>query len=651
MSPSAGFAAGPENAHAFAAWAKVYDTQANPLLALEERYLARLLPPTKDRHILDAGCGSGRWLCNLASGGPASLHGMDSSNEMMEIAARKQLANAELIHAALPVIPIASASKDLVLVSFVLSYVEDLERCAAELARVIRAGGDLFLSDMHPGTAASLGWERGFATAGQGYRLKIWNRPLADLVRAFVANGFALAVCLEPPFGEEEYELFRKSGKETAWKQAAGWSAIYMLHFRRLPPCPIRMETHETLYLKGAECALGGSERLAASVTIDNGYIASIVTEATRVVTQSANKTLQLDLTGYLLFPGLVNAHDHLEFSLFPRLGSPPYDNATHWALDIQDKEAEKIALHKKVPNDVRLWWGGIRNLMCGVTTVCQHNPLDPVLLTSDFPVRVITKYGWDHSLAFGKDMRSALEGTAADAPFLIHACEGVDHAAEEELYALDAMGLIEERTVLIHGLALDAKGAALLNERHSALIICPSSNSFLFGKTHTPEALRSIDRLALGSDSPLTSKGDLLDEIRFAGSACDLRDNELFAMVTDRAAHVLRLHDGEGSMRVGAVADLIAITERPGSPAQVLSELNWRDVKLVLVGGRVQLSSSEVYARLTEEMRRDLVPLMVEDEVRWLRVPATPLLECAEKVLGHGNIRIGGLRVSRMQV
>ncbi|WP_353068195.1 methyltransferase domain-containing protein [Tunturibacter empetritectus] len=639
-----------ENEHAFAAWAKVYDEQPNPLLALEERYFAHLLPHTKDRDVLDVGCGSGRWLSRFVHGGPATLHGLDSSSEMIEIAARKELSGAELIHAALPLIPIASGSKDLVLASFVLSYVEDLELCASELARVIRPGGDLFLSDMHPGTAATLGWKRGFDTPVQTYRLKVHTRPLIDLISTFVAHGFAIVVCLEPPFDESEHELFMAAGKETAWQQAAGKPAICLLHFRRMSVSSPAIRESEGLHLRGAQCVLGAHESLAASITVDSGLIASIATETARSANRLKNRVNQIDLTGYLVFPGLVNAHDHLEFALFPRLGSPPYENATEWALDIQVKEAEKIALHKRVPKDVRLWWGSIRNLLCGVTTVCQHNPVDPVLMMRDFPIRVITNYGWDHSLAFAKDIRSALEGTPANAPFLIHACEGVDHVAAKELYTLDAVGAIEERTVLIHGLSLDAKGAALLNERRSALVICPSSNSFLFEKTLTRELLHSIKRLGLGSDSPLTSNGDLLDEIRFARWACDLNDDRLFSMVTEEAAQLLRLHGGEGSLRGGAVADLIAVTQRVGSPAHILSELSWRDVELVIVGGLVHLASSEIFDRLTVQMRRTLVPLMVEKEVRWLRAPATSLLDATENVLGDGNVRVGGLHVSRMQ-
>jgi cytosine/adenosine deaminase-related metal-dependent hydrolase/ubiquinone/menaquinone biosynthesis C-methylase UbiE len=652
LSASAEFAATPDNADAFAAWAEVYDRQDNPLLSLEERYLPCLLPDSKGRDLLDVGCGTGRWLTRLAQAGPASLYGLDSSRKMLEVAAAKHLANVRLDYAELPSLPVASKSMDLVLASFVLSYVEDLEQCASELARAMRSDGDLYISDMHPDTAVALGWNRGFDRAGLAYRLATQTRPLASLIDTFSSNGFSLAARIEPPFGELERELFQVRGKEAAWRQAMGMPAIYLLHFRRLPIPPshsVAMNAPSALSLSGAQCAFGGRALLAASVTIENSVIASIMTKAAPKNPGSASDTYHIDLDGYLLFPGLVNSHDHLEFALFSRLGSPPYENATKWASDIQANEAGTIALHKKVPKDVRLWWGGIRNLLCGATTVCQHNPLDPVLQTGDFPVRVVAKYGWEHSLAFAKDISAALGRTGDDEPFFIHACEGIDRISAEELLALDAMGALEERSVLVHGLALDEAGAALLNERRSALIVCPSSNSFLFQRTHTLKLLHSIERLALGSDSPLTANGDLLDEIRFARVACDLHANELYDMVTDRAARIVRLDRGEGTLRIRSVADLFALRHRAGSPAEILAEATWRDVELVFVGGQVQLASSEIFDRLPMQMKRELNPMMVEDELRWLRAPVSALLEATESVLGTGNVHVGGLRISRV--
>ena len=656
MSATVEFGCSTYNAQAFAAWAEVYDKQENPLLALEERYLRRLLPDCAGRHVLDVGCGTGRWLGYLAQQGLASLHGLDSSQEMLQAASAKHLPGVLLTHGELPVLPVASDIADLIFVSFVLSYVDNLGQCAYELARVTREDGDVFLSDMHPETAAALGWRRGFGTAAsQTHVLRVNQWSLTEVKDAFTAHGFVLIGCLEPSFGEMEYELFRLRGKEISWKEAAGKPAIYLLHFRKQKHMPLSTKIEETsivLHLCNGHCALGSNELVPASVAIQDGYVSSIVSRATPEPIDKAKHTGEIDLSGYLLLPGLVNAHDHLEFALFSRLGSPPYQNATQWALDIQTTEATAIALHRQVPKDVRLWWGGIRNLLCGVTTVCHHNPLEPILQSARYPVRVVTRYGWEHSPVFAKNIAFALRQTGTDEPFVIHACEGVDQTAAAELQALDALGAIEERSVLVHGLALDQRGRELLNERRAALVVCPSSNSFLFGKTHTREQLRSVQRLAIGSDSPLTAVGDLLDEIRFTKSTCDLQAEEIYDLVTDQPARILRLQSGEGTLRPTAVADLIAVRRNSTSiPAEILVGVNWRNVELVIVGGHVQMASSEIFERLPVEMKRQLTPLAIEGELRWLPAPTSEFLEAAEAILGTGSVRVGGLQVSSMEV
>ncbi len=62
------------------------------------------------------------------------------------------------------------------------------------------------------------------------------------------------------------------------------------------------------------------------------------------------------------MLPGLINAHDHLEFGLYPNLGRGSYRNFEEWASDIQQNDQETIEQQCRVPKEVRLWWGAIRN-------------------------------------------------------------------------------------------------------------------------------------------------------------------------------------------------------------------------------------------------------------------------------------------------
>ena len=73
----------------FDSWADVYDGQPNPLLSLEQRLLGPMLADVRGLDILDAGCGTGRWLEQLAERSPRSLLGVDTSPAMLKVAASK----------------------------------------------------------------------------------------------------------------------------------------------------------------------------------------------------------------------------------------------------------------------------------------------------------------------------------------------------------------------------------------------------------------------------------------------------------------------------------------------------------------------------------------------------------------------------------
>jgi cytosine/adenosine deaminase-related metal-dependent hydrolase len=401
----------------------------------------------------------------------------------------------------------------------------------------------------------------------------------------------------------------------------------------------------DKILLHGARCAIGPQESTSASIQLTTGRITRILSNPSLSPTAISDHQ-EIDLAGFLIMPGLINAHDHLEFSLFPRLGNPPYKSYIDWGTDIHAKFPDVIAKHRAVPKKMRLWWGGIRNLLCGVTTVSHHNPLWPELQREDFPVRVVQDYGWGHSLALGGDLRLSRSATPKGCPFIVHACEGVDEQARKELWGLDRLELLDASTVLVHGLAIDREGIALIRERRTSLVVCPSSNNFLFRTLPDMSLLGGIDNLALGNDSPLTAEGDLLDEIRFAICSCNIPPQVAYRMVTEAPAAILRLGDAEGSIRLFGTGDLIAVRDTNHDAADRMQTLSMTDVEFVMIAGHVQLASETIFERLPIFAKQGLESLWIDGTIRWLRAPVKELLRKTEEALGKGEVRLGGREV-----
>ena len=404
-------------------------------------------------------------------------------------------------------------------------------------------------------------------------------------------------------------------------------------------------ENSEMLHISGASCALGPDAATTASVAIERGHIQSISSAVSRRGNSISPSTAIIDLPGYLLLPGFINAHDHLEFGLFPNLGEGPYQNSVEWTKEIHHTYASLIARHRKVPKAVRLWWGAIRNLLCGVTTVCHHNPLSRELISDDFPVRVLSRFGWAHSLEMDPNLIHNFDHTPPNLPFVLHAAEGVDAKSAQEIFDLDRMQVLDDRTVLVHGLALNPKAVALLNRRRTALVVCPTSNQFLFHCAPSSTLIKSVNTVILGSDSPLTAAGDLLDEICFARNEIGLDANALYEMVTARSANVLRLRNGEGRLRTGSIADLVVVKNKGLTPAETVAQLTFDQIELVILSGRVQLASTTLYDHLPDSLKAGLQPLTIDGHERWLRAPVDNLITEARKVVGR-DIRLGGKKV-----
>jgi hypothetical protein len=89
----------------------------------------------------------------------------------------------------------------------------------------------------------------------------------------------------------------------------------------------------------------------------------------------------------------------------------------------------------------------------------------------------------------------------------------------------------------------------------------------------------------------------------------------------------------------------LIAVRDAGLTPAETLAALSYQDVQLVVLGGRVQLTSPEMKQRLPENAVKELQPLSVEGTTRWIHAPLDFLFEQTVRYL-PGPIYLGGKQV-----
>lgn len=217
---------------AYTLWASTYDEAPNPLLALEERLLAPVLSDLAHRDVVDIGCGTGRWLQRIEEIFPRSLTGVDSSAAMLAEAGKKCQPSTALIHAYGAATPLPNHSADYALASFLLSYVPHLPAFADELARIIRPGGTLIVSDLHP-DARTYGWRRTFKSAGNLFEIATFPYTLPDLISGLHAARFRCERIEEPCFGEQEQAIFRERGMLEGFRQVESLPVIYWARFSR----------------------------------------------------------------------------------------------------------------------------------------------------------------------------------------------------------------------------------------------------------------------------------------------------------------------------------------------------------------------------------------------------------------------------------
>ena len=159
----------------------------------------RVLASWDARDVLDVGCGTGFHLAGFAASARSVL-GLEPNGALAAIARRRarRLANVTVVEGLADALPLPDSSVDIVHARWAYFFGPGCEPGLAELDRVVRRGGRVFVIDNDPTRSTFGSWfSRGFPTVAPRAVEAFWGQHGWDRVRLDLAWDFDTRADLE----------------------------------------------------------------------------------------------------------------------------------------------------------------------------------------------------------------------------------------------------------------------------------------------------------------------------------------------------------------------------------------------------------------------------------------------------------------------
>lgn len=430
------------------------------------------------------------------------------------------------------------------------------------------------------------------------------------------------------------------------------------------------------------------------STVVSNGTV--VVTgekiAAVGAVVDLPPDTTPLETDG-IIFPGLIDLHNHLTWNLFPRW--PPADwNPTDWIkgnkfgsrYDWQELKTYKADLdtpHRALFDEG--WgcemnrFGEVKALVGGATSsvgslgpekciaglVRDLDFYSGLYSPGDFKSEklVYNVFPMEMSVDDAASVRARLSSGQINA-FVVHLAEGarMNASAKREYKMFVAQGFLRPGVSIIHGVALATPQFQDMAAHGVGLIWSPRSNFELYGTTTDVAAAKSAGVImAISPDwSPSGSSG-MLEELKYA-EAWNARQNprvfedaDLVKMATIYPSQLAGLGDKIGSLSRGYYADLLVLRRKGAEPYAALLHATPLDVRLVVVGGKPVYGDRDLMEKLLPGALLEPVSFCRKDEQKVLYLgpdaTASPLrstwketTEQLDRALRQWDIRLAEL-------
>lgn len=344
-----------------------------------------------------------------------------------------------------------------------------------------------------------------------------------------------------------------------------------------------------------------------------------------RAVTSAAPAGVMLVDTAGLIFPGLIDAHNHIAWNSFPTLmfNNFPFGHRDEWGENDPEYAAwrskrNQVTSHPHVLESQKKTiskYGELLQLMAGCVTVQGESaPFSieinhPVMLLyniEQFPSRIYANiFPWRMDASAVAALKQRIEGGAINAT-LIHLCEGPDATSLAQFYTWKSFGLLTNVTAIIHGTSLESNELAQLAAVGGKLLWSPMSNMKLYEATaDVPLAHQLGVIVGLSPDWTPSGGANMLEELGYAWYLnCTRYSNyftprDLVDMVTINNAIACGFADRYGKLAPGYNAGITVIRPVTNDPYLSLIHARPKDVLLTIVDGTPRYGDPELLQTL----------------------------------------------------
>ena len=326
--------------------------------------------------------------------------------------------------------------------------------------------------------------------------------------------------------------------------------------------------------------------------------------------------------TGGIIFPGLIDSHNHPAYNSFPTLmfDNFPFGHRDQWGeedAEYDDWKIKRSALRSAVGDssqDLVTKYGECLELMAGCVAIQGQSNSDPehshpaVILynVEQFPSRTWQDiFPWTSSAAERTELLAKIAGGAVNAS-MIHLCEGIDATARAQFAQWRDWGMLDETTAIIHGAALQPADFAQMAAAGAKLVWSPMSNMKLYGGTANVKAAKDAG-VVIGLAPDWTPSGcfNILEELGYAWELNSTMFSNAFSaremteMVTLNNAKCAGLERQYGQIAPGFKAGLCVIEGDPSDPYASLIHARPPSVLLTIVDGTPRYGDPSLMAAL----------------------------------------------------